>query len=95
MEFKQNFQLGDNLIKYIKTLVGMANNKGGRIVFGIQNSPHIPTGMTNNKFYEIDPAVIDRTIREYFSQELIWEPKISKFRGREFGIIFAKRIKKK
>ena len=89
LEFKQNFQLGDNLIKYIKTLVGMANNKGGRIVFGIQNSPHIPTGMTNNKFYEIDPAVIDRTIREYFSQELIWEPKISKFRGREFGIILV------
>ncbi len=40
LEYKQNFQLGDNLVKYCKTLVGMANNKGGEIVFGIKNSPH-------------------------------------------------------
>jgi hypothetical protein len=32
LEYKQNFQLGDNLIKYCKTLVGMANNKDGDIV---------------------------------------------------------------
>ena len=59
LEYKQNFQLGDNLLKYIKTLVGMANNKGGQIIFGVQNSPHIPTGMTNMKLHEIDPKEID------------------------------------
>ena len=31
----------------------MANNKGGKIVFGIQDSPHIPIGMTNSRFYEL------------------------------------------
>lgn len=29
LEYKQNFQFGDGILKYIKTLVGMANNKGG------------------------------------------------------------------
>lgn len=87
LEFKQNFQLGDNLIKYIKSLVGMANNKGGRIVFGIQDSPHIPIGMTNLRFYETDPVTIDKTIREYFSQELIWSSDVYRFNDKEFAIL--------
>ena len=72
LEYKQNFQLGDNLLKYIKTLVGMANNKGGQIIFGVQNSPHIPTGMTNMKLHEIDPKEIDSKIREYFAPGIRW-----------------------
>jgi len=87
LEFKQNFQLGDNLIKYIKALVGMANNKGGKIVFGIQDSPHIPKGMTNNKFNETDPVTIDKTIREYFSKELIWTSSVYRFNEKDFAIL--------
>ncbi len=87
LEFKQNFQLGDNLIKYIKSLVGMANNKGGKIVFGIQDSPHIPLGMTNNRFYETDPVTIDKTIREFFSQELIWSSNVYRFNDKDFAIL--------
>jgi hypothetical protein len=87
LEFKQNFQLGDNLIKYIKSLVGMANNKGGKIVFGIQDSPHIPIGMTNNRFYETDPVTIDKTIREYFSQELIWNSSVYRINDKDFAIL--------
>jgi hypothetical protein len=87
LEFKQNFQGGDNLLKVIKTLVGMANNKGGEIVFGIQNSPHIPTGMTNNRFHECDPKDIDSRIREYFSQELIWKSDTVQFNGVDFGVL--------
>ena len=89
LEFKQNFQGGDNLLKYIKTLVGMANNKGGQIIFGIQNSPHKAIGMTNMKFRECDPASIDRLIREYFSQELIWQENILENDAKEFGQIFV------
>ena len=73
LEYKENFQKGDNLLKYIKTLVGMANNKGGQIIFGIKDSPHIPLGMTNNKFSDTDPKEIDAKIREFFSPELKWQ----------------------
>jgi predicted HTH transcriptional regulator len=36
----------------------MANNKGGQIIFGIQDKPRLPFGMTNDKFTNCDPAKI-------------------------------------
>lgn len=87
MEFKQNFQAGDNLLKYLKTIVGMANNKGGQIVFGIKDSPHIPIGMTNNRFLETDPKDIDKKIREYFSHELAWKTDVHRIGEKSFGIL--------
>lgn len=95
IEYKQNFQLGDNLVKYIKSLAGMANNKGGTILFGIKDSPHEPIGMQNEKFQETDPAKIDRTIREYFSPELIWETNILEFQGKFFGALLVKEAENK
>jgi hypothetical protein len=85
LEYKQSFQLGDNLLKYLKSLVGMANNKGGIILFGIKDSPHEPIGMKNERFQETDPAKIDRTIREYFSPEVLWNSGIVEFDGKNFG----------
>lgn len=87
LEYKQNFQNGDNLLKYIKTLVGMANNKGGQIIFGVQNSPHIPLGMTNQKLYDIDPKDIDSKIREYFSPEIKWKIAFQDFQDKSFGML--------
>src|SRR5690606_9816384 len=87
LEYKQSFQGGDNLIKYAKSLVGMANNKGGQIIFGIQNSPHIPIGIDIRKWNEIDPKKIDRIIREYFSQEIHWSQQILEYDNKEFGQI--------
>lgn len=95
LEYKQNFQLGDNLVKYCKTLAGMANNKGGEIVFGIKDSPHEPIGMTNNRFREVDPKNIDITIREYFSQELKWSMNIVIYDNKEFGIITVEESEEK
>ena len=86
LEFKLNFQR-EELPKYIKTLAGMANNKGGQIVFGIQNSPHIPVGMTNSKFAECDPKDIDSLLREFFSHEMRWSSNVFSFNGLSFGIL--------
>lgn len=95
LEYKQNFQLGDNLLKYIKTLVGMANNKGGQIIFGVQDSPHIPKGMTNNKLNETDPKEIDIKIREYFSPEIIWHMSTQDYDGKIFGMIYVEEAQEK
>ncbi|MDR2621585.1 MAG: ATP-binding protein [Dysgonamonadaceae bacterium] len=95
LEYKQNFQLGDNLLKYIKSLVGMANNKGGKIIFGVQDSPRIPKGMTNNRFDETDPKDIDKTIREYFSQELIWKSEMYRVGENNFGILTVEEAENK
>ncbi|MCR4799574.1 MAG: ATP-binding protein [Bacteroidales bacterium] len=87
LEYKRNFQLGDNLFKYLKTLVGMANNKGGQIVFGVEDSPHLPSGMSNQKLSETDPKEIDSRIREYFSPEISWNIAFPEFQGNSFGIL--------
>lgn len=95
LEYKQNFQLGDHLLKYIKTLVGMANNKGGQIVFGIQDSPHILLGMKNNNFLKIDPKVIDAKVREYFSPDIRWQSAIQEFEGKNFGVLSVEESEEK
>jgi predicted HTH transcriptional regulator len=72
LEYKQNFQFGDGILKYIKTLVGMANNKGGQIILGVQNSPHVSLGMSNNRLSETDPKEIDARIFYYFSPNCLF-----------------------
>ena len=55
LEFKQSFHYGDSLVDYIRSLVGMANNRGGRIIFGVKDSPREPIGLINAKFDERGP----------------------------------------
>ena len=87
LEYKENFQKGDSLLKYIKTMVGMANNRGGKIVFGVKDSPHIPIGMSNDKFMSTDTKEIDAKIREHFEPSIHWEMDVYEFGGKSFGVI--------
>lgn len=95
LEFKANFQLGDKLLEYCRSLVGMANNKGGQIVFGVKDKPRLPDGMTNDKFTTCDPAKINQTLMEYFSHELDWEMKSFNYDGRTFGQLIVKEANQK
>lgn len=95
LEFKANFHLGNQLLEYCRSLVGMANNKGGQIVFGIRDRPRFPDGMTNNKFIECDPAKVNQALLEYFSQEIEWEMETLEFSGKNFGILSTKEASKK
>ena len=90
LEYKENFHRGDDTLKYIKTLVGMANNKGGRIIFGVQNSPHIPVGMTNNKFAEMDPSELETQIRQHFAPAISWNMDTVVNEGKTFGVLTVK-----
>ncbi len=95
LEFKANFHLGNQLLEYCRSLVGMANNKGGQIIFGITDKPRIPFGMTNDKFINCDAAKINQTLLEYFSHELDWEMDIMEFNDKQFGQIKIKEAKRK
>ena len=85
LEFKANFHLGNQLLEYCRSLIGMANNKGGQIIFGIKDKPRILEGMTNDKFITCDPAKINQTLMEYFSHEVEWEMDILEYNGKSFG----------
>lgn len=95
LEFKESFQKGDNLLKYLKTLVGMANNKGGLIIFGVKDKPHIPVGLKDSRFTEIDPKNIDSKVREYFEPSVCWNMKSIEYKGKIFGQLEVEEATKK
>jgi len=45
LEYKESFHYGDSLAEYIRSMIGMSNNRGGKVIFGVQNSPRIPVGL--------------------------------------------------
>jgi hypothetical protein len=95
LEFKANFHLGNQLLEYCRSLVGMANNKGGQIIFGIQDKPRLPFGMTNDKFSICDPAKINQTLMEYFSHEIEWDMDTLEYKSQQFGRLRVKESARK
>jgi len=87
LEFKSNFHFGDSLIEYAKSMVGMANNKGGKIIFGVTDRPRVPKGLDNDKFENCDPKTFHQVIQDYFSHEIHWDMNSFEFKGKSFGRI--------
>ncbi len=93
IEFKQSFQLGDSLAMYMKSIVGMSNNKGGEIIFGIQDSPRKPVGMLNDKFENCDSNKINQFLTEHFSHEVEWFMETVEIDGLSFGRFWVEESK--
>lgn len=87
LEFKQSFHYGDSLALYCRSLVGMANNKGGEIIFGIKDSPREPVGLLNDKFENCDSNKINQFLSSYFSHEIHWQMESIEYQGLTFGRI--------
>ena len=87
LEFKQAFHYGDSMYEYVRSLVGMANNRGGQIIFGIQDSPRMPLGLQSEKFDELDPTKLNAIILEYFSADLGYSINSFEWNGKTFGIL--------
>lgn len=95
LEFKESFHFGDSLAEYMRSLVGMANNKGGEIFFGIKDRPRVLKGLTNEKFETCDPNKINQFLSQYFSHELLWEMEICENRGKQFGRLWVEEAPQK
>lgn len=87
LEFKQSFHYGDSLALYCRSLVGMANNKGGEIIFGIKDRPREPIGLQNDKFENCDPNKINQFLSSFFSHEIHWKIETVELKGLSFGRI--------
>src|SRR5690606_39109633 len=87
LEFKEAFRLGDALIEYARTLVGMANNQGGQIVFGVANSPRIPVGLRDERFTNFDAKDLNRVFLSYFSSDVDWSLDTIEVEGTTLGRI--------
>jgi hypothetical protein len=55
VECKLNYSVN---AKVLKAIAGLANNKGGHILFGIRNETTVVDGMSDDKFETLDPALL-------------------------------------
>lgn len=72
VEFKKAFSLG-NAAAYSKTMAAFANNSGGYIIFGIEDSPRNIRGLTNDNFEHLKQERLTESINSYFAPSINWE----------------------
>jgi hypothetical protein len=88
LEFKEQFNLA-GLADYFRDFAAFANNRGGYLVFGVKDSPRIPSGLSPSaleQFNKIDPERITGFLLEYFSCDIRWEQVVVELYGESFGV---------
>ncbi|MBT8358483.1 MAG: ATP-binding protein [Deltaproteobacteria bacterium] len=88
LEFKEQFNFA-GLGEYFRDFAAFANNRGGYLIFGVQDSPRIPIGLTEtslDQFNRLDPERISGFLLEMFSSDIRWEQKFIKHDGKFFGV---------
>ncbi len=88
VEFKESFHRA-GLVEYAKDFAAFANNAGGYIIFGIQNRPHNPVGLRNERFDNTEEAEITGIVNEYFAPAIEWSKHTHIWNGKSFGIIYV------
>jgi len=97
LEFKEQFNFS-GLGEYFKDFAAFANNIGGYLVFGVQNSPRKLIGLSNNsiaQFEKIDPEKISGYLLDIFSPDIQWEQRMLKIDKNYFGIFYVKESRHK
>jgi hypothetical protein len=90
LEFKESFGW-NSLPKYMKTFAAFANVKGGYIVFGIANRPHVLKGLkgTNlSSFEDLEPEKLTQTLNDHFSPEIEWDIQQHELEGNIYGMLY-------
>ena len=75
LEFKEQFNFS-SLADYFWDFAALSNNKGGYLVFGVQDSPKILNGLSVNtldQFEKIDPEKITGFLLNIFSENTNWK----------------------
>ncbi|MDA1347351.1 MAG: putative DNA binding domain-containing protein [Chloroflexi bacterium] len=96
LEFKRNFGLSsDSLAEYGKTMAAFSNRSGGYLVFGVRDRPHVPEGMTNDRFDKLDPDQLTQSLNNYFAPSIQWDHLVHDVYGNRFGLIYVSEAKVK
>jgi len=90
LEFKEAFRLGDALVEYARTLVEMANNQGGQLIFGVANNPRNPVGLRDDRFANFDVKDLNRVLLGHFSSDIDWSMETIEVGGVTLGRIEVK-----
>ena len=88
LEFKEQFNFA-GLGEYFRDFAAFANNRGGYLIFGVQDSPRIPIGLSApslDQLNRLDPEKISGYLLEIFSSDIRWEQAIIKHSEKYFGV---------
>jgi hypothetical protein len=88
LEFKEQFNLA-GLADYFRDFAAFANNRGGHLIFGVKDSPRIPSGLSKSsadQFNKIDPEKISGYLLDIFSPDIFWEQAAINIGGKLFGV---------
>lgn len=88
VEFKANFNF-DYRQKYAKIMAAFANNQGGYIVFGVDESTQEIEGMNNDKFINFDAGKLNQYLLKTFSPMVDFETHVHHIDGKKFGLIYT------
>jgi hypothetical protein len=88
LEFKVSFNLGSGS-EYARSMAAFANNEGGYIVFGVQDSPHKLVGISRDRFEAVDPVKITEILNSCFSPEIVWDSGCIEIEGKTLGFIYT------
>jgi len=94
LEFKLNFSQG-SISDYAKTFCAFANNSGGVVIYGIGDNPRLPTGMTNDRFSQLEVEKITNFSNQHYAPIIEWEPVEFEVDGKKFGVIKIQESKNK
>lgn len=72
LEYKQSFS-EYKISKYAKTMAAFANNRGGYIIFGVQDKPRIIVGLINDNFDNFSQEKMSDKLNSLFAPEINWE----------------------
>lgn len=88
LEFKEQFNLS-GLADYFRDFAAFANNRGGLLIFGVKDTPRLPTGLSKNSlehFNKVDPEKITGFLLEVFSSDIRWEQATFQLNENYFGV---------
>lgn len=94
LEFKLNFSQG-SVSDYAKTFCAFANNSGGVMVFGIGDNPRLPTGMTNDRFSQLEVEKVTNFLNQHYAPIIEWETLEFEVGGKKYGVIKIQESKNK
>ena len=87
LEYKKSFNQ-KNWAKYAKIMASYSNNRGGYILFGINDNPRIIDGV-NEEFNDFQQETLTAYLNALFSPEILWEPGIVEFEKFKIGYIYT------